>query len=194
MSRRVKPPVEVLPRGAGSSGTAIASRLRRVRRLAIGDAANRLISSILGPLGPNRSVVRWILTLVFTGNRERLAGVQGAAMSPLVAGTMPAKSGMEAPGLSPSRRPGPVVSPGRSSPGQRGTCALECDVPSSVNSSLSSSSEASTIPAPSGEPPACLPVLSLIHLPPFGLPSRATVAGGFTPRPTLRAGTVFYPC
>jgi hypothetical protein len=123
-------PAEVLPRGAGSSGTAIASSLRRVRRLAIGDAANRLISSILGPLGPDRKVARRILTRFFTGNRERLAGVQGAAMSPLVAGTMPAKSGREAPGLSPSRRPGLVVSPGRSSPGRRGTCALECNLQS----------------------------------------------------------------
>jgi len=49
--------------------------------------------------------VRWsVFTPFFVGNRERLAGVQGAAMSPLVAGTMPATSGMEALGPSPSRR------------------------------------------------------------------------------------------
>ena len=40
---------------------------------------------------------------------ERLAGVQGAAISPLVAGTRPATSGMEAIGPSPSRRHDPPI-------------------------------------------------------------------------------------
>ena len=49
-----------------------------------------------------------VFTLFSAGNRERLARVQGAAMSPLVAGTMPANPGMEALGLSPPRRISPI--------------------------------------------------------------------------------------
>jgi hypothetical protein len=57
----------------------------------------------------DHEVLRLILTFSLTGNSERLAGVQGAAMSPRVAGTRPATSGMEALGPSPSNRPGLAV-------------------------------------------------------------------------------------
>src|SRR5260370_24508069 len=40
---------------------------------------------------------RSFVLLLSYANRERLAGVQGAAMSPLVAGTRPAKSWQDAP-------------------------------------------------------------------------------------------------
>src|SRR5262249_34041003 len=135
-----------------------------------------------------------ILTLVFAGNRERLAGVQGAAMSPLVAGTTPAKSGMEALGPSPPLRLSSAVPFSRQRAGERVLSTDEGDTIFTA-SAHSMPSYRSVV-----HHHAILRTITMrpdpfrVHLPLSGSPSRAPAAGGFAVRPTPRAGTTFYPC
>jgi hypothetical protein len=161
---------------------------RRVRR------GTPRSSSLFEALRIDHQVLRSVFSFFWDGNRERLAGVQGAAMSPLVAGTMPAKFGMEALGPSPSSRPSSAVPLSRRRAGER--------VPSTdADGQIIKCKPHAVLPCRSGRTSPhdlgdnhLASRLFAIHLPVSGEIARAPAAGGFAVSPATRAGTTFYPC